>query len=182
MAMRTLIGFAVLLAWATPCLAQAEPPPPDIRTVEIPDLSQSAAPAVVAEGWKYFLFRHPHISFEQAYLDFSDCYRFMAPADWSDVSLNRFVPWESPAARKINRPTNQYGIVGALLGSLIDGTLNRRDYQAKMRACLEPRGYVRYSVPQRVWEQVSRLPKDQWAAVQAKIAQSPDVGGKTPDK
>lgn len=162
--------------------AFAQDVPPDPAAVTVPDLSQSASPAVVEEGWKYFFFRKEGVKFAEAYGDFNDCFRFQQQSNWLSVSMTRFVPWESKVGREAHTPAYNYGMVGALIGSMIEGTLTRRDYQARMRACMEPRGYIRYSVPQSIWEEVSRLPREQWAGVQAKIASGPDFGGKVPVK
>jgi hypothetical protein len=149
----------------------------------VPDLSHSGDPAVVADGWKYFLFRREGVSFAEAHADFSDCYRFLAPQSWQTVQLGRFVPWESRAGR--TRPTyqpNPYGLVGDLMLMAIEGTLARRDYQSKMRRCMETRGYIRYGVDVEIWNHVYKLPPAQSIAVQAKIASGPDFGGKVPTK
>ncbi len=68
------------------------------------------------------------------------------------------------------------------MGAMVEGTLTRRDYQAKMRRCMEPRGYTRYGVAEKIWEDVTSLPQEQATAIQAKIASSPSFGGKVPTK
>ncbi len=68
------------------------------------------------------------------------------------------------------------------MGAMVEGTLARRDYQAKMRRCMEPRGYIRYGVAEETWENVTNMPQDQANAVLAKIASGPSFGGKVPTK
>ncbi len=175
--------LVALMVGTLHCAAQAQTlPVPDPATIITPDLSGSADPAVVSEGWKYFFFQRDGVSFEEAHADFADCHRFLQPNDWTTVKLNRFVPWNGTPGKKSENLPNPYGLVGALIGGMIEGTLVRRDYQAKMRRCMEPRGYTRYGVAEEIWERVSKLPLDQWVAVQAKIASSPAFGGKVPVK
>ena len=176
------LALALVVLHLCVSAASAQDAPPDPAAFTVPDLSQSGSPAAIEEGWKYFLFRKDGVKFAEAYSDFADCFHFMQPSSWQSVSMTRFVPWESKAGRDARGPTYNYGLVGALLGSMVEGTLNRRDYQARMRACMEPRGYIRYGVPQSIWEGVSRLPREQWAGVQAKIASGRDFGGKVPVK
>jgi hypothetical protein len=182
------IGFLVGLCWsawlAGPAVAQATPVPVDPATVLVPDLSGSSDPAVVANGWKYFFFQRIGVSYAEAHADLSECFRFLEPASWASVQLSRFVPWESkPGAKSTAQQYNfTYGLVGALMMSAIEGTLERRDYQAKMRRCMETRGYTRYGVAEEIWEKVRALPPEQSIAVQAKIASGPSFGGKVPEK
>ncbi|RYD50079.1 MAG: hypothetical protein EOP60_12585 [Sphingomonadales bacterium] len=179
-----ILAFAALLAVGVPwtAVAQNAPGVPDPATVTVPDLSGSAAPEVVANGWKYFFFQREGVGFAEAHADLADCFRFLAPNDWGTVKLGRFVPWESRTGVKASYNPNPYGLVGALMLAMVEGTLVRRDYQAKMRRCMETRGYTRYGVSEEVWENVTNLPKDQSIAVQAKIASGPSFGGKVPEK
>jgi hypothetical protein len=158
---------------------------PDPVSVSVPDLSGSADEAVVKNGWKYFLYHRPATSFADAYADIADCTRYLAPAAWSDVGLPRFIPWvETPATRRDKRGyiNNQYGVVGVVIGGMVEGTLVRRDRQSKMRRCMEPRGYTRYGVAETVWENITAMPPERAIAVQAKIASGPLWGGKEPSK
>lgn len=181
--MRKLAAGAVLAALLqSAAYAQTAPPPPDPATVAVPDLSRSGDPQVVANGWKYFFFQKDGVSFAEAHADLADCFRFLAPNSWQSVKLGRFVPWESRPGRKAEYAPNNYGLVGALIGAMVEGTLVRRDYQSKMRRCMEPRGYTRYGVAEEIWENVTKLPQDQSIAVQAKIASGPGFGGKVPTK
>jgi len=179
-----ILAFAALIAAGFPsaALAQTLPVAPDPATVSVPDLSGSAAPDVVANGWKYFFFQREGVSFTEAHADIADCFRFLTPNDWGTVKLGRFVPWESRNGVKADYSPNPYGLVGVLMLAMIEGTLTRRDYQAKMRRCMETRGYTRYGVSEEIWENVTNLPRDQSIAVQAKIASGPSFGGKVPVK
>lgn len=162
--------------------AQTAPTLPDPATIIVPDLSGSADPVVVDNGWKYFFYHRADTSFAEAHADIADCYRFLTPAGWGNVTLPRFVPWvEKPAGERYDT-NNQAGLVGLAIGGMIEGTLSRRDRQSKMRRCMEPRGYTRYGVAEEIWEKVADMPPAQGIAVQAKIASGATWGGKVPVK
>ncbi|HKR63627.1 MAG TPA: hypothetical protein VJZ00_07840 [Thermoanaerobaculia bacterium] len=180
--MRLLTAAFVVALSIQPALHAEEPALPDPTAVVVPDLSGSSKPEVVREGAKYFFFRQQGVSFEQAHADLSDCFRFLQPSSWENVHLNRFVPWVSKPGRQTIPSKNPYGLVGAVIASAVEGTLNHRDYQAKLRSCMEPRGYTRYGVAEDVWKRVRKLPPDQSIAVQAKIASGPGFGTKVIDK
>lgn len=183
---RTTRHFAALaLAAATvPGAASGQVAPPDPATIAVPDLSGSADSAVVENGWKYFFYHREATSFEEAYADIADCYRFLAPAGWANVRIPRFVPWveRSPAERAATGYFEHSGLVGLAIGGMIEGTLTRRDRQSKMRRCMEPRGYTRYGVAEEIWENVADMSPAEGIAVQAKIASGPAWGGKVPVK
>ena len=157
---------------------------PDPATVTVPDLSGSGDAAEYENGWKYFFYQRPDTSFAEAYADIADCYRFLAPAGWANVAIPRFVPWVErvPGERAATGYFEHSGLVGLAIGSMFEGTLTRRDRQAKMRRCMEPRGYTRYGVAEEIWENVADMPPEQGIAVQAKIASGPTWGGKVPVK
>jgi hypothetical protein len=181
--MRTLLA-ALIVAISLPRAAQAQDTPPlsDPAAVVVPDLSGSSKPEVVREGSKYFFFRQEGVSFEKAHADLSECFQFLQPSSWESVQMNRFVPWVSKPGRRTVPSTNAYGLVGALLAGAVEGTLQHRDYQAKLRVCMEPRGYTRYGVAEDIWKRVTSLPPDQSIAVQAKIASGPAFGKQVVDK
>ena len=174
--MRMLAAVVVLAASLHAAHAQEAPPLPDPATVVVPDLSGSGKPEVIREGAKYFLFHREGVSFEAAHTDFSECFMYLQPSSWQSVNMNRFVPWDSQPGRRTLPSTNPYGLVGALIVVAVEGSLNHRDYQAKMRSCMEPRGYIRYGVAEAIWKRVTGLPPDQSIAVQAKIASGPAFG------
>src|SRR5688500_11583484 len=138
--MKTLAA-AVIVAAAlqTAVHAQEAPALPDPATIVVPDLSGSEKPEVVKEGSKYFLLHQAGVSFEQAHADFSECFLFLQPNSWETVHINRFVPWVSKAGRKTVPSRNPYGLVGVILVAAVEGGLNHRDYQAKMRVCMGTR-------------------------------------------
>ncbi|MFS2109106.1 hypothetical protein ACCC88_05430 [Sphingomonas sp. Sphisp140] len=176
-----IAAMAAASLWHGAAMAQTAPTLPDPATITVPDLSHSGDPEVVANGWKYFFFQREGVSFAEAHADLSDCYRFLQSNGWESVQLNRFVPWSGKTGRK-HVYSNDYGLTGVLIMSLIEGTLARRQRQARMLRCMGTRGYVRYSVPEEIWENVIALPPAESIAVQAKIASGPNFGGKVPTK
>ena len=179
--MRTLAA-AVVVAVSLHSPLHAEDPLPDPASVVVPDLSGSTRPEVVRDGVKYFFFHQEGVSFEQAHADLADCARFLQPASWETVHLDRFVPWVSKPGRKTVSMPNPYGLVGVVILGIVEGSLHHRDYQAKLRSCMEPRGYTRYAVAADIWKRVRDLPPDEWIAVQAKIASGPVFGTKVIEK
>ena len=179
-----MIVAAIVFAASASSVAEAQDAPalPDPATITVPDLSHSSDPEVVSNGWKYFFFQREGVSFAEAHADFTDCFRFLSPNDWSSIKLDRFAPWNGTPGRKSEYIPSPYGLVGALISGMIEGTLIRRELQAKMRRCMEPRGYTRYGVAEEVWERVTALPREQSIAVLARIASGPSFGGKVPVK
>lgn len=181
--MRTLAAiFIVAASLQAAAYAQNPPALPDPSATVVPDLSGSGKPEVIRDGEKYFFFHRDGVTFETAREDLSDCSRFLQPASWQTVSINRFVPWVSKPGRRTLPSSNPYGLVGTAIAWAVEGTLTHRDYQAKLRACMEPRGYTRYGVAEAVWKRVTALPPDESIAVQAKIASGPSFGKPVKDK
>jgi hypothetical protein len=151
---------------------------PDPATVEVPEITGGREENVVKDGWKHFYFWRADTTFEQAYADFADCYRFL-PVPGSSLEVNRFVAWQGPDAQRHVVPYENYqqGLVGvvvyAALGALVDGPLERRATQSRMRRCLEPRGYQRFPVPEETWEKIDDGYSMASIAVKAKLASGP---------
>lgn len=175
--MRKLAAALVVAASLQPAShAQDAPPLPDRATIVVPDLSGSGKPEVIREGSKHFLFHQEGVGFEKAHADLSECFLYLQPSSWQSVNMNRFVPWNSRPGRRTLPARNDYGLVGMILVGAVEGGLNHRDHQAKMRMCMETRGYTRYGVAEAIWKRVTDLPPDQSIAVQAKIASGPAFG------
>lgn len=181
---RELWGYGILCAALAAPSVQAQEPPAvlDPASVVVPDLSRSGDPDVIANGWKYFFYQKPGVSFEAAHADIAFCYRFLGASSWATVQAPRFVPWEESAPTVVKYQPNPYGLVGALMAGMVEGTLVRRDRQSKMRRCMEPRGYTRYGVAEEIWENVVTKPPGEAIAIQAKIASMPPFGGVVPEK
>lgn len=174
--MKKLAAAMILAASLEPALHAQDAPLPDPEAIVVPDLSGSGKPEVIREGAKYFFFHQEGVTFAKTHADLSECFLFLQPSSWESVHINRFVPWVSKPGRRTLPAGNPYGLVGAILAGAVEGALLHRDYQAKMRSCMEPRGYVRRGVAEDVWKRVTGLPQDQAIAVLAKIASGPAFG------
>lgn len=161
----------VLLGWASAASAQTVAPP-DPATITLPDLTPSRDPQVVENGWKHFYFHKQSVSYEQAYADFADCYRFLL-VPYVNARLPTFAPWPEKPGFTTVQPVNNYGLVGGIIGGMVVGPVIRRAMQARMRRCLEPRGYVRYPIPEEAWEQLTDKFSQGSIALQAKAASGP---------
>lgn len=169
--MRRSCYLALAALIASPVHAQDAPPDP--ATVTVPDVSGGRDPDVVRNGWKYFYFWRADTSYDQAYADFADCYRFL-PVAQGDALLPMFIAWQGEEALDEKPPvSNQYGIVGAALGALVAGPINRRASQSRMRRCMEPRGYQRFPAPKEAWEAIIDGYSQESIAVSAVLASGP---------
>jgi len=168
--MRLMPVLAALLA-ATSAEAQ-DAPPPDPATVQLPDMTPTRDPRVISDGWRHFYFHKPGVTYEEAYRDFSDCYRFL-PVPGTSGEFPGFIPWrERPGMVSVQR-VNAYGLIGLAIGSLVAGPIDRRDRQMRMRRCLEPRGYVRYPIADEVWRRLVDDYSPRSIALQALAASGP---------
>lgn len=170
--MRMVALWASVLL-TTPAAAQEIPDP---ASVAPPDLSSAADPAVAKDGWKHFFFWKPGMTYRQAYLDFADCYRFL-PVGGALGILPIFAPWREAPKTAPFVPTPQFGLVGALIGSMVAGPIERRSRQSRLRRCLEPRGYVRFALSQDAWEALVGDFSPASIAIQAKAATAPRPNG-----
>lgn len=173
--MRIVFALAALSAAAAPASAQDQPPP-DPATVTLPDMTPTRDRDVIEDGWKHFYFHKAGVSYAEAYADFAECYRFLPVPGMTNL-LPAFVPWGEPLVLRPRPPApNQYGLIGAAIGAMVAGPIERRAHQARLRRCLEPRGYVRYPLDEDRWERLIDNYSEASIARQALAASGP-----TPD-
>lgn len=166
--------IAAALTVVVPSLASGQSvavAPPDPAALVLPSLDGSD-PSVAREGWKYFYFHKEGATYEQAYGDFAECYRFMPSSSVTSGKLPMFVPWVERQGARAAPNTNSYGLVGIAIAAIIDGPLTRRSRQSRLRRCLEPRGYVRYPIAKESWQKLFDV-TDESIALQAKAASLP---------
>lgn len=172
--MRFGAGLAALLGGVAAAAQVGAPPDP--ATIALPDMTPTSDPGVIRDGWKHFYFHKAGVGYAEAYADFAECYRFL-PVDGMSPLLPTFAPWTEPLVlRPIPPGPNPYGLVGMGIAALVAGPLERRAYQARLRRCLEPRGYVRYALSEEVWERLVDNYSAQSIALQALAASGPAPG------
>lgn len=163
----------MVVSFASAGIASAQPAPPDPATLQMPDMTPTRDRNVIEEGWVHFYFHKDGVSYEQAYVDFFDCYRFMPPPEIPGRAP-AFVPWGNrPGTGPTPVPVNNYGLVGNLIGGLFAGPLQRRAWQSRLRRCLEPRGYVRYPLAEDQWRRLIENHSVRSVAMQALAASGP---------
>jgi hypothetical protein len=85
-----------------------------------------------------------------------------------------FVPWQKrDAARPVRYDGGSYGLVGAAIGAMIAGPLERSIRQTRMFRCMVPRGYSRYRVTEDMWKRIYEAEPEQAIATLAAIASGP---------
>ncbi|MEA3045028.1 MAG: hypothetical protein QOH47_2866 [Sphingomonadales bacterium] len=165
----------VLLAvqLAVPAPASGQDSPPDPASLTLPDMTPIRDAGIIRDGWRHFYFHKAGVSYAEAYEDFRDCYRFL-PVPGANGLLPMFVPWtERPGAGHDPTRVNNYGLVGSIIGGLVQGTIDRRDRQSRMRRCMEPKGYVRYPLAEEPWRQLIDSYSSRSIALQALVASRP---------
>lgn len=162
----TLMLAALMAGW--PAIAQDALPDP--ATVNVPAITPSADPKVRKDGYKFFYFHNPSVSFAEAYADLAECQGLIAGTIFgTGGALPAFRPWvETP------RPRQGYGPgASSVLGSILIPKFERGQRNNKLRRCMEPRGYSRYPVAEAVWDQLNDEKNAQALLMQAKLASGP---------
>lgn len=168
--MRSGLVLAILLGASA---ASAQPSgPPDPATLVLPDMTPTRDRRVIEDGWRHFYFHKAGVSYEEAWSDFADCYRFL-PVAGADPTLPMFVPWRERSGAGSLPQTASGGLVGGIILAIVSGPLERRDRQSRMRRCMEPRGYVRYPLAAEPWRQLIDDYSRRSIALQARVASGP---------
>jgi hypothetical protein len=165
------VSFLVLFNVPALVLAQSsdEFVLPDPETIVVPDVSPSSDPRVERQGHKFFYFNNPDVTFAQAYSDFAECRQHLVRG--AIVTTPGFVPWVEPARITVKQQFNpQYGLAGAVIGSILLNHLERGYRANKMRLCMGPRGYRRYAITEASWEKLNQAEDAQILLMLAKIA------------
>ena len=161
------LGPTLLALGAAPVAAQNAPPQPIVTVEEL-----AAAEKDLGDPRKYWVLHKPGVSVEQASADLTFCWRFVPHG--VQRSTPSFVPWRK---RDANRPVSYtggpYGLVGAAIGAIISGPLERSIRQSRMFRCMVPRGYARYRVTEDLWKRIYQAEPAQAIATLAAIASGP---------
>jgi hypothetical protein len=167
---RGLLASAALAA-LNPQSASAQSAVPDPATIVAPDVAPTGVKQDWEDGNEYFYFHKVGVSFAQAYDDLAECFGYLPSGEVLPVP--GFAPWYEKGERKKIERVPAYGLIGLGIAALIAGPLKRSVQNAKLRRCLEPRGYIRYAIPVETWKGIYRAEPQQAVAVLAKLASSP---------
>ncbi len=167
----------------TQTVPAAAPALPDPATITVPDVSPSHDPKVRSEGYKFYYFHNPSVSFAEAYQDLAECRAHLATG--GAAAVPGFIPWDQAHRRKLYQgsPFVPYspsllgaavgGLVTAGLAAIIAPKMERGGRSNKMRRCMGTRGYVRYAIPESAFETLNKGEEAQLIAMQAKLASGP---------
>lgn len=145
--------------------ADTPPPLPDPAAIKIPDVTPSHDPKVREEGYKFYYFHNPGVSFSEAVQDLRECRAHLVPS--GPVAVPGFIPWgEAHQTRPIEVPYS-------VLGAIILPKIWRGQDSGKMRRCMGTRGYARYAIPESAWKTLNEGDEEQPILMQAKLASSP---------
>jgi hypothetical protein len=167
------------------CVASAQERLPDVATIDIPAFTVPA-PSDESDSVKFFYLAKEGVSFEEAYGDLADCYRFLeeGPA----LHLPGYVPWIEVPHRQERQtiyvsghPLNdmiQATLAAAFL-PMIDAVISRNLANTKLRRCMATRGYRRFAVTKDVWLQIHNGTVREALLRQAKLAFRVQSGSRT---
>ncbi len=162
--------------------AQLHPDLPDPATINVPDVG-TIDPKVQSEGYKFFYFHNPDITFADAVADIAECRSFLSKG--APPRVPGFIAWTEPVKRKvvtgpglINAAYGPLGIglsigFNAALTAIIMPKMERGLRNNKLRRCMEPRGYARYPLPEASWQVLNEGDETKLILIQAKLATGP---------
>jgi len=176
---------AVARAQAAPAAASVTPSValPDPATITVPDVSPSSDPKIRSEGYKFYYFHNPAVTFAEAYQDLTECRAHLAFGGIQMVP--GFIPWDEKHRRKVRQsagmvvvgPSMLTAVVGSMvtagLAAIMLPKMERGARSNKMRRCMGTRGYVRYAISQSAFDTLNEGEEAQLIAMQAKLASSP---------
>ena len=167
--------FTALLCGAFPLAAQeafpSGPALPNPIEVKLPPVNFPSDEKSLKEGYKFFVFHHGDLTYEEASRDFAECRMHLARGD--PRNLPSFVAWVDPSQRNLNSRPSPYGLVGGIILSFVAPKMERGLVNSKMLMCMNPRGYNRYAVDEASYEALHEGDERTIIAMQAKLATGP---------
>jgi hypothetical protein len=152
-------------------LAQEAPPLPDPATVSAPDVTPSQDPKVRNDGYKFYYFHNPDVSFAEAVQDLRECRAYLSFAGPAQVP--GFIPWDEAHRRRVVNGAPAFGLVGLGLAAIILPKYERGVRSNIMRRCMGTRGYQRYAIPEKTFDLLNDGDEEQLIMMQAKLASGP---------
>lgn len=148
---------------------------PDPAAIAVPDVTPSTDPKVRDQGYKFYYFHNPSVSFAEAYQDLKEC-RAHLPVG-GPANVPGFVPWDEAHRRKVyegfTAPSVAHAVVYSAIAAVILPKMERGVRSNKMRRCMGTRGYDRYAIPESVWDKLNDADEEQLILMQAKLASGP---------
>jgi len=150
--------------------AQALPEP---ATIAVPDVRAAVDAKAREQGYKFYYFHKTSTTFAEAHQDLRECRAYLPVGGPAQVP--GFVAWSGDGTSPRRSPAGgqAYGLVGAAIGSIIAGPMERGLRSNKMRRCMETRGYARYPIAEADWKSINEGEEDRLVAMQAKLASGP---------
>lgn len=160
--------------WKFLILAAAAAAPtavPDPAAVTLPPMAFSKDPGVIHDGYKFYFFHNPSVSFAEAVQDFRECRGYLTAG--APASVPGFIPFGE--AHRVDQPVTAYpyGLMGAAMFALLEPKMERGARSNKMRRCMGTRGYVRYPIPGSTFDALNKGDEENIVEMQAKLATSP---------
>ncbi|MBK8373982.1 hypothetical protein [Sphingorhabdus sp.] len=167
------LKFLCAICLSSTAIASAAPETalPDPTTISVPDVTPSADPKIREDGYKFYYFHSPDVSFETAYQDLRDCRAHLVSA--GPAAVPGFIPWGEQHRREVFQGTPMYGIVGVAMAAIIVPKMIRGQHSNKMRRCMGTRGYDRYAIAESVFDKLNDGEEQQLILMQAKLASGP---------
>ena len=174
--MRTFVaGLAITGLFCSPAFSQEQEATAEAAgraQIELPPITYGDDPDVAKNGYKFFFFHNPAITIEEAAVDFADCRQHLQEAE--PLRLPGFVRWSEKETREAPQEViSPYGLVGAVLTSIIAPKAARGKRKNKMRLCMGRRGYVRYAMNEEAYDAINTGEEVDVIAMQAKLATDP---------
>ena len=175
--LKRIVIATILITSSCPSFAQDAETLPDPATITVPDTT-ATDPKVLKEGYKFFYFHNPAVSFAEAAADIAECRSLLAIS--GPAAVPGFVPWTEPVSRKNNRGggfLEAYGLLGlgvqAGLAAIIVPKIERGLRNNKLRRCMEPRGYSRFAISEASWDTLNEGDGRSLIVMQANLASGP---------
>ncbi len=93
--------FLTAMLLAMPGTALAQMAIPDPAGVTLPPMRFGDDPKVAAQGFKFFFFHNPAVSYEEAFADFAECRAHLPQG--AALSVPSFVPWVEATRRPVRQ-------------------------------------------------------------------------------
>lgn len=163
---------AVLVVLSVPANSEDIGPLPDPSTITVPDVTPSTDPKVKEDGYKFYYFHNPEVSFAEAHQDLVECRGHLFAGGAQQVP--GFIPFGEEHRRVVYQRQPMFpGLFTAALAAIILPKMQRGLESNKMRRCMGTRGYERYAIPEKAFDVLNNGEEAQIILMQAKLASGP---------